>query len=277
MAKAAVEAALLDVASREARIPLGAALGQPVRRRIPVGVSVGVHPDPSALVARVGRYVEEGYARIKLKVTPGRDQKYVAAIRRAYPLVELWVDANRAYRPEEGRALRTWAGRFHVAQVEQPFGDRALRAHARLQAGAPFRVCLDESVVDEESLSEAIGMRALRSLNVKPGRVGGLVPAVTLARTARTAGSASWVGGMLESGIGRANNLHLASLEPFTLSSDLSASSRYYREDLIASPFVLGAESTVEVPKGPGNGVTLDERVHRRALRRRHRFGVGPR
>ncbi len=272
MAKAAVEAALTDLVAREARVPLGSVLGRPARQTVPVGVSVGIQASPEALVRRVDRYVEEGYARVKLKVAPGRDRSRIAAVRRAYPDQELWVDANQAYRRRDLPAIRRWAEQYAIAQVEQPFGEREILAHAALQQDAPFRVCLDESVVDYGSLNEALSLGAARSLNVKPGRVGGLTTAAAMAHRARRAGVACWVGGMLESGVGRAHNLHLASLTSFNLSSDLSASSRYYAVDLIDEPFTLAPGSTLSVPRGPGSGVTLDPRVHRRALRRRRRF-----
>ena len=274
MAKAAVESALLDLAARRARLPLHRLLGNARRGRVPVGVSVGIQASPAALVDTVGRYLEQGYRRIKLKVDPGRDSAYVAAVRRTYPDVELWVDANQAYSPRALPQIRRWAERYDVAQVEQPFAERAIAAHAALQRGARFRVCLDESVTGRVSLEDALERRALKSLNVKAGRVGGALAGVALARRARRAGVSAWVGGMLESGIGRAHNLHLASLGAFDLSADLSASTRYYVRDLIEQPFQLNSDSTIDVPSGPGSGVSLDDRVHRRALRRRQRFAL---
>lgn len=274
MAKAAVEAALVDLVAREANVPAGYLLGRPVRGKVPVGVSVGIQKDPASLARRVGRYLEEGYGRIKIKVAPGRDRAFVRAVRRAYPEIELWVDGNQGYHRRGLSTLRSWAERYEVEQVEQPFGDRELLAHAALQRGARFRVCLDESIVDEESLTEALQVRALRSLNVKTGRVGGAIAGAELAREARRAGVACWVGGMLESGVGRALNLHLASLSPFNLSHDLSASSRYYVEDLIEEPFLLGPGSVLELPKGAGSGVTINPRIHRRAVRRRRRISL---
>ena len=146
-------------------------------------------------------------------------------------------------------AIRAWATRHEVAQVEQPFPERAIRAHAELARGAPFRVCLDESVVDIASLEDALAAKAVTSLNVKVARIGGLGTALSLAQRARREGVPSWVGGMLESGIGRSANVALASTAPFVLSSDLSASDRYYREDLTDPPFTLGPESTLAVPR----------------------------
>jgi len=269
MAKAAVELALHDARSRAAGRALSRSLGG-TRRRIPVGVSVGIQPTVAQLVRRVGRYLDAGYGRIKLKVRPGWDATPLRAVRRAYPDVELWVDANQAYPVTAARSIRRWAERYAVAQVEQPFRERAIRAHADLARGAPFRVCLDESVVDEASLADALEARAVTSLNVKVARVGGISVGRALARRAARSRVPSWVGGMLESGIGRAHNVALASTPPFVLPGDLSASDRYYHEDLTDPPFVLGPGSTLEVPRGPGIGVTVVERTlrrHRKASR----------
>jgi len=269
MAKAAVEIALQDLRARSKRRSLAKCLGGQ-RTRVRVGVSVGIQPTVAKLVDRVGRYLEDGYGRIKLKVRPGWDSRPVAAVRREYPHVELWVDANQAYPPRAGEGIRAWAEKYGVAQVEQPFAERAIHAHAELARGARFRVCLDESVVDPASLEDALAVRAVTSLNVKVARVGGLGIGLSLSRRAARARVPSWVGGMLESGIGRAHNVALASTPSFTLSSDLSASDRYYLEDLTDPPFVLGPGSTLEVPRAPGIGVEVVERVlrkHRRATR----------
>ena len=271
MAKSAVETALVDLAARAARKSVAGWLGGR-KRRVEVGVSVGIQPSVDVLVDRVHRYLEAGYRRVKLKVRPGWDLLPVRAVRRAFPGLEIWVDANQAYPPSAVERIRSWAEANGVAQVEQPFPERAIRAHASLAQGARFRVCLDESVVDEASLEEALAAHAFTSLNVKTGRVGGLAVARSLARRARRAGVVSWVGGMLESGIGRAHNVHLASLDVFTLPADLSASDRYYREDLVDPPFVLGHGSTLEVPRGPGIGVEVRESVIRRFRRASRTF-----
>jgi o-succinylbenzoate synthase len=266
MAKAALELALHDLVARSRGTSLSRALGGR-RRRVRVGVSVGIQPSPAKLVRRVGRYLEDGYGRIKLKVAPGWDDRPVGAVRREYPDVELWVDANQAYPIRSVNAIRAWATRHEVAQVEQPFPERAIRAHAELARGAPFRVCLDESVVDAPSLEDALAAKAVTSLNVKVARVGGVGTGLALAQRARRESVPSWVGGMLESGVGRSHNVALASTPPFVLSSDLSASDRYYREDLTDPPFTLGPGSTLAVPRGPGLGVEVVERVLRKHRR----------
>jgi o-succinylbenzoate synthase len=275
MAKAVVETALLDLAARERGCSVSRYLGGR-RRRVTVGVSVGIQRSIPALVRRVGRYRDEGYARVKLKVRPGWDAAPVRAVRRAYPDLELWVDANQAYPTAAVEPIRAWAEANEVAQVEQPFPERAIRAHAELARGASFRVCLDESIVDEHSLEDALAARAITSLNVKTGRVGGPLAGRDLARRATRAGVPVWVGGMLESGIGRAHNVHLAAIQEMTLPGDLSASDRYYKEDLIEPPFVLGPGSSLEVPKGPGIGVELVERRLRRCRRASFAFHREP-
>jgi o-succinylbenzoate synthase len=271
MAKAAVELALWDLWARRHRQSLAQALGGR-RRRVEVGVSVGIQPTVPALVRRVGEYLSDGYRRIKIKVRPGWDEQPVAALRREYPDLRLWVDANQAYPPTAAPAIRRWAARYRVEQVEQPFSEHALAAHAGLTRGAPFRVCLDESITDMATLDAALEMRAVTSLNVKAGRVGGLGAGRDLGRRAARARMPAWIGGMLETGIGRAHNVALASLPTFTFPADLSASDRYYHPDLVEPEFALGPRSTLTVPSGPGIGVEVVESVYRKHLRRHREF-----
>ena len=275
MAKAAVEMALWDLFAREGKAPLSTVLGGR-RRRVEVGVSVGIQPSVDALVRRVARYLDDGYHRVKLKVRPGWDAEPVAAVRRAFPDLRIWVDANQAYPPDAGPSILRWATRSGVEQVEQPFQERELEAHARLNRARRFRVCLDESVVDRASLDEAMRRRALSSLNVKPGRVGGLEVSRELERVSAAGGIPAWVGGMLETGVGRAHAIALATLPNFVLPADLSASNRYYRTEIIDAPFELGPGSTLAVPRGAGIGVALDERAISR-VRRRSRLYRAPR
>jgi o-succinylbenzoate synthase len=267
MAKATVELALWDLWARRHRQSLAHALGGR-RQRVEVGVSVGIQPNVPALVRRVGEYLADGYHRIKIKVRPGWDERPVAALRTAFPDLRLWVDANQAYPLSAAHSIRRWAARYDVEQVEQPFPEHALAAHAGLVRGARFRVCLDESITDIHTLEAAVGMHALTSLNVKAGRVGGLDPGRALGHRAARARMPAWVGGMLETGIGRAHNVALASLAPFTFPADLSASDRYYRPDLAEPAFELGPGSTLSVPSGPGIGVEIVEKVYRKHLRR---------
>ena len=269
MAKATVEMALWDLSARVLRTPLCRLLGgRP--RPIPVGVSVGLQASPQALVEQVTGYRAAGYGRIKLKVTPGKDEAYLARVRRAFPDIPLWIDANQAYGLGDLTRLARWAGRYRIELVEQPFPEDRLVWHARLARRLPAgsRLCLDESVTGPGRLEEARALRAIRVLNIKPGRVGGLGPSLELHAQAVQAGIPVWCGGMLETGIGRAHNLSLATLPGFTLPSDLSASDRYYREDLVEPPFTLGPGSTLRPRPGPGTGVEPVEARMARWLRR---------
>jgi o-succinylbenzoate synthase len=268
MAKAAVEGALWDLSAQQHGRSLSHELGGR-RTRIEVGVSVGIQPTVASLVRRVGRYLDEGYRRVKLKVRPGWDARPVGAVRREFPDLRLWVDANQAYPPRSLDAIRGWAERYEVEQVEQPFPEHAFSAHARLARGAPFKVCLDESVVDPWSLEDALDRGSLTSLNVKAGRVGGLGIGLEMGKRAARARLPAWVGGMLETGIGRAGNVALASCSPFSFPGDLSASARYFTNDIAEPAFVLGPESTLAVPRVPGLGVTIVGPTYRRHLRRR--------
>ncbi len=271
MAKAVAEMALWDLYAREHRRSLAEMLGGR-KRRVEVGVSVGIQGSVPTLVQRVGDYLEDGYRRVKLKVRPGWDEEPVRAVRRAYPDLRLWVDANQAYPTSAVGAIARWASRYGVEQVEQPFAEHEVEAHALLNRGRTFRVCLDESVVDRASLDDALERRAISSLNVKPGRVGGLTVSRELAQAAAGARVPAWVGGMLETGVGRAHGVALASLPNFTLPADLSASRRYYLTEIIDRPFDLGAGSTLAVPRGPGIGVTLVDRAVAKARRRSRIF-----
>ena len=268
MAKAAVEMALWDLAARRRGASLTRLLGGR-RTTIEVGVSVGIARTPAELVRQVHKFVEAGYRRVKLKIAPGQDEAYVRKVRKEFPGLTLWVDGNQAYKTQAGRALRSWAERWEIEQVEQPFSERALESHARLQRNAPFRVCLDESIVDRESLSDAMDRRALEAVNVKPGRLGGHGPAREIAEKARRSGVFAWVGGMLETGVGRAHNVALAALSPFNLPGDISASDRYFATEIIDPPFELGPGSTLSVPSAPGIGVELVERAVKRFRRTR--------
>ncbi|MBI1851698.1 MAG: o-succinylbenzoate synthase [Planctomycetes bacterium] len=254
-AKSAVECALQDALARSRRISVARLLGG-VRDRVPVGVSLGVEATLDALVARARPFVEKGYRRLKIKIKPGWDREPALAMRRAYPDVPLMVDANSAYSMSDV-ALFDALDALGLLMIEQPFGHEDLVEHADLQARLKTPICLDESAANVAAVRAAIRLRAGRIVNIKMGRVGGPTCAVRVHDLCREAGIAVWCGGMLETGIGRAHNVALASLPHFTLPADLSESARYFHEDVVDPPFTVGADGHVAVPTGPGIGVSV--------------------
>ncbi len=257
MAKAALETAVLDAQLRTAGTSLAGYLGA-VRDRVPAGVSVGIPDGGTAeLVDLVAGYLDAGYVRIKAKVMPGVDVQPMAALRERFgDRLTLQVDANMGYDPEDPSHQASLDGldELGLVQVEQPFGADRLRAHAALAGRLRTPVCLDESIVDAGRAVEAIETGACAIVNIKPGRVGGLLESVRVHDACRERGVPVWCGGMLETGIGRAANVALAALPGFTLPGDTSASDRYFAEDL-TDPFVL-VDGHLEVPTTPGIGRT---------------------
>ncbi len=257
MAKAALEMAAWDADARARGMPLARALGGR-SGSVAAGVSIGIQADLPSLVRRVAGFVEQGYRRVKLKIAPGRDVSALEAVRSEFPNVPLTVDANSAYGPDD---LDHLAGldRYDLQLIEQPFREDALLLHARLQERMRTPVCLDESITSPERCSEALELGACRAVNIKPGRLGGHTPSLRVHDLCRDAGVPVWCGGMLESGIGRAHNVALATLPNMLLPGDTSASDRYWDRDVVDPPFRLAADGTVAVPDGVGIGVALDE------------------
>ncbi|MEX0788383.1 MAG: o-succinylbenzoate synthase, partial [Anaerolineales bacterium] len=256
MARAAVEMALWDAEGHIEGKSLQALVGGS-GARVSVGVSVGIQANPETLVEVVARYVDEGYRRVKLKIKPGRDRGDVQAVRRAFPDLPLQVDANSAYRLEEAATLQA-LDEFGLLMIEQPLDDDDLVDHSRLQRMLKTPLCLDESLLSARHARHALEIGACRILNLKAGRLGGLSEAVAAHDVGLALGAPVWCGGMLETGIGRASNLALASLPGFTLPADLSATDRYYERDVIRQRFVLNPDSTIDVPTEPGLGVDVD-------------------
>ena len=266
MAKAGLELALWDLKAKKAGLPLSRLYGG-VRDEVEVGVSCGIEDSLPELVARVGAYLDEGYRRIKIKIKPGWDVEACEAVRAAHPAILLQVDANGAYSPDDADALLA-LDPFRLLLVEQPFAPYDLWEHAKLQARMATPLCLDESILSLAATRAAIEMGSCRVVNIKVGRVGGPVEARRIHDLCEARGLPVWCGGMLESGVGRAHNLHLASLPDFKLPGDLSASRRYYKEDLIEPAVELSGPGRVRVPDGPGIGVhVVEERVRRATLR----------
>ena len=255
MAKAGLELAVLDAALRTDGRSLAAHLGA-VHERIPSGVSVGIQRDPAALVETVGAYLDEGYARIKIKIKPGRDVGDTAAVRDAFGAIPLQVDANSAYTLADIDVLAA-LDRFDLLLIEQPLQEDDIVDHATLAARLRTPVCLDESIVSAKAAADALALRAASVINIKAGRVGGYLEAVRVHDLCRDAGVPVWCGGMLETGIGRAANAALAALPGFTLTGDVSASDRFYPRDIVTEPIVL-EDGHVRVPTGPGIGVEID-------------------
>ncbi|RMF42613.1 MAG: o-succinylbenzoate synthase [Anaerolineae bacterium] len=262
MAKAALEMLFWDAWGKLRGQSLAQLLGA-ARLRVPVGVAVGLQPDLKALLHTVETYRARGYRRIKLKIKPGYDAEPVAAVRRRFPDIALQVDANAAYRRDTADALRALDS-LELLLIEQPLPEDDLLGHARLQAVLRTPLCLDESLDSVQRTAQALEMDACRVVNLKAARVGGLSQALRIHALCQERNVPLWCGGMLESGLGRAANLALAALPGFTLPGDISATDRYYRQDIIQQPFVLAADGTLPVPQAPGLGVDVD----RDALRR---------
>ncbi len=255
MAKAALEMAALDAVGRRDGRSLAAMLGGRPGASLPVGVVVEMHDDVATVAARAAAHADEGYTRVKVKITPGHDRAVIDAVRAAVgPAVAVWADANGSYEPTNRARLAD----LDVDLLEQPFAAADLVDHAAFIAAVPeCHVSLDESIESLHDARAAIALRAAHSLVIKPGRVGGLRAAVAVHDACHAAGVDVWCGGMLETGIGRAANVALASLPGFTRPGDLSASNRYFARDL-TEPFVLGPGGTLTVPDGAGLGVTID-------------------
>ena len=266
MAKAALEAGALDAWLRSAGVGLAGYLGA-VRDRVPCGVSVGIAPTVEGLLEEIAAYVEAGYRRVKLKIEPGHDVQVVRRVRSVLaPEIPLSVDANAAYALEDLPVFEA-LDELGLVMIEQPLHHEDLMAHARLQARLRTPVCLDESIRSTRDAAAALDLGACRIINIKPGRVGGVLEARRIHDLALGAGVPVWIGGMLETGVGRAPNVALAALPGVTLPGDTSASDRYFAEDL-TDPFGLGPDGTLAVPGGAGIGVAPHpERLDRWTVR----------
>ena len=259
LAKAGVEMALWDLLGKRDGKSLKEMFGGE-RDKVEVGVSIGIQESASALVRAAEEYVTQGYNRLKIKIKPGRDVEDTTAVRRAFPDIRLQVDANSAYSLETSETLRP-LDELDLLLIEQPLFEDDIWDHRVLQAQFKTPICLDESVVTPRHARYAIEMQACGIINIKPGRVGGLSQGLEIHDMCRAHGMPVWCGGMLETGVGRASNLAIASLPGFTLPGDISASDRYFRRDITNERFTLNPESTIDVPTVPGLGVTIDERA----------------
>jgi o-succinylbenzoate synthase len=267
MAKAAVEMACWDLYARQRGEPLARTLGG-VRDRIASGVSVGIQDSLDDLARKVEGELAAGYRRIKIKIKPGWDVDAVATIRRRFGAVPLMVDANAAYTLAQADHLAE-LDRFDLMMIEQPLDYDDIVDHAALQQRIRTSICLDESIKSVGAAREAIAAGACRIINIKPGRVGGFGESIRLHDLCAASQIPVWHGGMLESGIGRAANIHLSTLPNFVLPGDIAASKRYFDPDLVDPPIELSPDGTIAVPTGDGIGVAVrEDRVERATVKR---------
>ena len=266
MAKAALEMAAWDLFARQQDVSLSRLLGGR-RDAIDAGVSIGIQNSLDELVERVAIERAAGYRRVKIKIKPGWDLGAVEKVREAFDDVPLMVDANAAYTLGDAGHL-AGLDRFDLLMIEQPLEYDDIRDHARLQRRVRTDICLDESIHSVRAAEDAIEQQACRIINIKPGRVGGHAESIRLHDLAAAHGIPVWHGGMLESGIGRAHNIHLSTLPNFSLPGDIAASKRYYHPDLIEPAIDIASDGTIEVPTAPGIGVNIvRDRIDKATLR----------
>jgi O-succinylbenzoate synthase len=259
MAKAAVEMAAWDVFARQQGRPLAEVLGGSpalIQRGIASGVSIGIQDSLEQLAERVCEEWTAGYRRVKIKIKPGWDIEAVRVIRDRFEAIPLMVDANAAYHLSDAEHLAR-LDPYELMMIEQPLEYDDIRNHARLQERIRTPICLDESLHTPRLAEEALAMGACRIINIKPGRVGGHAQSIRMHDIAAEHGIPVWHGGMLESGIGRAHNIHLSTLPGFTLPGDVAASRRYFAPDLIDPEIEIRSDGTIAVPTGPGIGVSV--------------------
>ena len=256
MAKAAIETACWDLEARALGRPLWKHLGG-VRAEISSGVSIGIQQGPAALIEKIEKELAAGYQRIKIKIKPGWDLKIIAQVREKFPDIRLMADANSAYTLAD-LALFKELDQYKLMMIEQPLAHDDIFDHAELQKQITTPICLDESIHSSADALHAIQLGATRIINLKLGRVGGHAQAKKVEGVCRENNIAVWCGGMLESGIGRAHNIAMATLEGFTLPGDVSASARYWEEDIIDPPVTVSARGTIVAPEKPGFGFDID-------------------
>ena len=266
MAKATVENGLLILVALQRGVPLHELLGFPAKK-IMSGISIGLKESPAALLAAVENAVGRGYHRVKMKVKKGQDVEWVRAVRERYPKLKLMVDANGDYSLADTDHLRR-LDEFDLMMVEQPLSYSDIYEHSLLQKQMKTAICLDESIHSLADAAAGIALGACRIVNIKQGRVGGLMESVRIAAYCAAHGVDVWSGGMDETGIGRAVNIHLQTADGFTLPGDTSETSNYFDEDIADPPVVLEPGGWIGIPKGPGLGVTVvPDRILKRAVR----------
>jgi O-succinylbenzoate synthase len=272
MAKAGVENALWDIEAQAKGLPLSQLIGGTLQE-IACGVSLGIRETPQALVKKVEEELASGYQRIKLKIKPGKDIDFVAEVRRNFPDILLSVDGNSAYRIEDTAHLQE-LDPYNLLMIEQPLNWDEIHAHARLQSQIRTAVCLDECITNARHAATAIELGACRIINIKLGRVSGHTEAQKVHALCLSKSIPVWCGGMLESGIGRAHNIAMSTLPGFTLPGDVSASSRYWEQDIIDPEVTVSSQGTIQVPRTPGLGYSIRTDLVERLTVRRNSLGV---
>jgi len=256
MAKATIETACWDLEAKSAGVPLWKHLGG-TRTEVSSGVSIGIQDTPDILLEKIRKEVDAGYQRIKIKIKPGWDINIVERVRKEFPDIRLMGDANSAYKLSDV-ALFQQLDQFNLMMLEQPLAHDDIFDHATLQRQIKTPVCLDESIRSAEDASHAISLESCKIINVKLGRVGGHSEAKRIEKMTRDNEIPIWCGGMLESGIGRAHNIAMSTLAGFTLPGDVSASARYWEEDIIEPPVKVSPRGTIKVPESPGIGFEIN-------------------
>lgn len=267
MAKATIETACWDLEAKKAGVPLWRHLGGS-RAEIACGVSIGIQDGPDILIEKIRKEVDAGYQRIKIKIKPGWDVNIVERVRQVFPEIRLMGDANSAYKLAD-LPLFQRLDNFNLMMVEQPLAHDDIFDHAELQKHIKTPVCLDESIHTPEAAHSAIGLGACQIINIKLGRVGGHAEAKRVEAIARCNQIPVWCGGMLESGIGRAHNIAMSTLAGFTFPGDVSASARYWEEDIIDPPVMVSPKGTITPPEKPGIGFEVNvDRIEKLTVRK---------
>jgi O-succinylbenzoate synthase len=271
MAKAALENALLDLLAKRRGLPLHSLLGFP-SRLVMSGISIGIQETIAKLLEKVEEAVASGYHRVKMKIQHGKDVEWVGAVRRHFPELALMADANGDY-TLAGAAHLARLDEFKLTMIEQPLSYHDIYQHSLLQARLKTPLCLDESIHTVDDAAAAIALKSCRVINIKQGRVGGILEAVKIAGLCAANGIPTWSGGMDETGIGRALNIQLQTAPGFTLPGDTSETSRYFHEDIVEPGVVLAKDGFIEIPPGPGSGVEVVPERLERCLLDRERVG----
>jgi len=273
MAKAALENAVWDAEARQKQQPLWKLLGG-TRREIACGVSIGIQDTPDQLLQKIETELSAGYRRIKIKVKPGWDLNVLEKIRSRWADIVLSVDANSAYTLDQVEHLRKFDA-FNLLMIEQPLWDDEIYLHARLQKAIQTAICLDESIHNARDADFALETGACRIINIKVGRVGGFSEAIKIHDVATRHNIPVWCGGMLESGVGRSHNIALSTLDNFRLPGDVSASKRYWKEDIVEPEVEVRADGTIAISDSPGTGYQIREELVRKLTVREETFRVG--